>query len=218
MILQKLKQLKHRLKMQLTASVVKPDEFDPKVYDTKQFARPKAPYYALAATADKLLKPKSVVDVGCANGYTIEWWLKHGVKADGIEGAAAAFRNMPAAVRKRVKRHDLRQPLPPGQAYELVVFTEVAEHIKPEHESTMLDNVVGLVGKYLLISWSSHWDDFKGTVRQEHFNPRSRAYVIHRLTKLGLQFQPLLTDKINLKLKGKAAFSHWQNNLLIFKR
>src|SRR3990167_5169620 len=217
MLLQILKGLKHQLKLKVTPSVNKTDEFDPRVYNAKQFDRPKEPYYALAEIADKLLKPKSVIDVGCANGFTIEWWLKHGIKADGIEGAAAAFRNMPAAVRKRVKRHDLRQPLPPGQAYELVVFTEVAEHIKPEHESTMLDNVVGLVGKYLLISWSSHWDDFKGTNLQEHFNPRSRSYVIRRLSRMGLRFQPLLTDKINLKLKGKAAFSHWQNNLLIFK-
>ena len=218
MILNKLKDLKHRLKLQLTDSVNKKDEFDPKVYNAKQFNRPKAPYYALAKAANAILKPKSVIDVGCANGFTIEWWLKHGVDARGIEGAKAAFKLMPAKVRPRVKLWDLRRSLPAGRRYDLVVFTEVAEHIKPKHEKIMLENVVGLVGQYLLISWSDKWDDYKGTPKQEHFNPRPKSYVKRRLESMGLTFVPGLTDKLNLKLTSGAAFSHWQNNLLIFKR
>ena len=218
MVLQKLRQLKHKFKLATTKSFDKKDEFDPKVYDAKQFQRPKEPYYALSAAADKLLKPKSVIDVGCANGFTIDWWLKHQVRAEGIEGAKAAFKLMPAKVRPRVKLWDLRRSLPAGRRYDLVIFTEVAEHIKPNHQKVMLKNVVGLVGKYLLISWSDKWDDFKGTKRQEHFNPRSKAYVKRRLENLGLSFVPDLTGQLNLKLKDSAAFSHWQNNLLIFKR
>ena len=218
MLLQILKGLKHQLKLKVTPSVNKTDEFDPRVYNAKQFDRPKEPYYALAEIADKLLKPKSVIDVGCANGFTIEWWLKHGIKADGIEGAKAAFKLMPAAVRRRVKLWDLRKPLPLGKSYNLVLFTEVAEHIKPKYENVMLKSVVGLVEKYLLISWSDKWDDFKGTKRQEHFNPRPKAYVKKRLTALGLKFEPRLTEQLNLNLKETAAYQHWKNNLLIFKR
>ncbi len=218
MLLPRLRQLKHWLKLLLTPSIEKKDEFDPEVYNAAQFKRPKEPYYALAAAADEVLKPKSVIDVGCANGFTIEWWLKKGIRADGIEGAKAAFKLMPTAVRKRVKLWDLRRPLPSGKHYDLVVFTEVAEHIKRKYESVMLENVAGLVEKYLLISWSPRWDDFKGTSKQEHFNPRPKSYVKKRLEELGLSFQPRLTDELNLKLTGSAAFGHWLNNLLIFKR
>jgi hypothetical protein len=82
----------------------------------------------------------------------------------------------------------------------------------------MLKNVLQLTENYMVISWSPAWDDFKGTVKQEHFNPRPKAYVKRRLTALGLKFRPRLTNQLHLRLNQSAAFPHWSKNLLIFTK
>ncbi|MBD3647826.1 MAG: hypothetical protein HUJ31_10330, partial [Pseudomonadales bacterium] len=106
----------------------------------------------------------------------------------------------------------------PVQRFDVVNFTEVAEHLKKEHEQQMLENVLGLVDNFLIISWSDQWDEYRGTERQEHFNPRSKRYVRRRLSRLGLSWCKDLTRELNLQLEDAEVYEHWQNSVLVFRK
>lgn len=184
------------------------------MYDDAQFShRPKKVYAAYAQAVWELLHPKSVIDLGCANGYALAWWQKQGLPVAGIEPARAAFKFMPRAIKPKIKLLDLRRPLK-LKTYDLVNFTEVAEHLESKYEPVMLKNVVSAVKNFLIISWSSD------PAPAEHVNPRPGYYVKIRLKHLGLYFEPELTLKLKQKLAGPVfnQWQHWQKNILVFSR
>lgn len=184
------------------------EKFDDQLYSDQQFkSRPKAVYEAYAAAVAEVLRPSSILDLGCANGYSLEWWQKQGIKISGLEAAQAAFKYMPKSIKPFVKKLDLRFRLNLTKA-EVVNFTEVAEHIDKKSEKVMLDNVIQATGKYLIISWSNE-------VNQEHLNPRSLSYVKR---KIKLFFEPELTQNLKEKLKKITAYPHWAKNILVFSR
>ena len=97
---------------------------------------------------------------------------------------------MPESIKSRVHQLDLRENWSGyfygniKRKFEVVNFTEVAEHLRPEHEDVMINNVKMLVGKFLVMSWSDEWCPYKGTDKQEHFNPRSKKYVLKKNEKV----------------------------------
>ncbi|MBD3647409.1 MAG: methyltransferase domain-containing protein, partial [Pseudomonadales bacterium] len=138
----------------LSSDVDKDDEFDARVYGDDQFqGRSDNVYVNYGNILMNLLSPGTFVDVGCANGFLPHHLRGLGVDAWGIEGAEAAFRHMPDSIKPFVCRLDLRErwgPLPfPVQRFDVVNFTEVAEHLKQEHEQQLLENVLGLVENFL---------------------------------------------------------------------
>ena len=189
-------------------------KFDDKLYGPAQFKhRPKTVYYRYAQIIKTLFQPESILDLGCANGYSLDWWQKQGIKVAGGEAARAAFRFMPAAIKSHVKLLDLRQSLSLGQA-DLVNFTEVAEHLESKYETIMLKNVVKAVKNFLVISWSNDAGS------PEHVNPRPALYVKLRLRLLGLYFEPELTQTLKTKLEQPEfkGWAHWSKNILVFSR
>jgi 2-polyprenyl-3-methyl-5-hydroxy-6-metoxy-1,4-benzoquinol methylase len=222
-MIHQLKQIKHQLYQARIQSFPKKDEFDPKIYDDSQFKdRSKIYYRRYARVLFDLFHPLNYMDIGCANAYVADYLLEQGVDAYGIEGAKAAFKYMPKNIKPRVKRLDLRQDWTEDfyqnyhQKFELVNFTEVAEHLKPESEEIMLQNVKLFVNRFLVISWSNQWDAFKGTPKQEHFNPRSHRYVINRLLSMGFQYRKTTTQLLNRNLSRVEVYPHWYGNIMVF--
>jgi SAM-dependent methyltransferase len=95
-------------------------------------------------------RPRSVLDVGCGLGAYIEGFKARGAAEgfglDGFEGAGAVLCPDSYAC------HDLRQPLDLGRTFDLVVCTEVIEHIDSEFEVTLLDTVRRHAGSRILFS------------------------------------------------------------------
>lgn len=193
------------------------EKFNDQLYDETQFKfRPKKVYYAYARAVWELLRPKNLLDLGCATGYALDWWQKQGIKVNGIEPALAAFKFMPEAVKTKVRQLDLRRRLK-LKTYDLVNCTEVAEHIDLKYERVMLKNVVQCVKNYLIISWSN---EFYPDKPNDHINPRPAFYVKIRLRRLGLYFEPELTQELKAKLNQPVLtnWRHWQKNILVFSR
>ena len=95
----------------------------------------------IAESIVKVFSPKSVVDVGCGIGQLLIALKKRGVVCRGLEYSSAALnicRQNGLDVTKSDLEHDM---LPKDFRSDLVVSTEVAEHL-PEHCADRFVNIL----------------------------------------------------------------------------
>ena len=91
-----------------------------------------------------LVKPQSVVDVGCGVGTWLHVFQDCGIQdVFGIDGdyVDTASLEVPAT---HFKPHDLQQPLKLDRQFDLVVSLEVAEHIPPSRAEAFVELLTGL--------------------------------------------------------------------------
>lgn len=86
-----------------------------------------------------LYHPRSVLDVGCGTGISLDYFLSKGIAVRGLEGSALAISK--ARHGDRITQHDLHEPIDLGQKFDLVWCFEVAEHIHPRHVAALLDTL-----------------------------------------------------------------------------
>ncbi|HEX7126055.1 MAG TPA: class I SAM-dependent methyltransferase [Thermodesulfobacteriota bacterium] len=92
----------------------------------------------------RLVRPRSVVDVGCGVGTWLSVFRDHGVSDTlGIDGDYVDTRllEIPEA---SFRRHDLTTPFRLDRQFDLVLSLEVAEHIPPAHAETFLATLARL--------------------------------------------------------------------------
>jgi SAM-dependent methyltransferase len=87
----------------------------------------------------EIIRPRTVVDMGCGTGSTLRQFLENGISVIGVEASRAAIRASGNSA--LIRRHDLRRPLHLGQHFDLTWCFEVAEHIHPNHVDTFVDNL-----------------------------------------------------------------------------
>jgi len=194
-----------------------------KVYDDSEFkGRNRLVYYEYGETIDGIFKPESLLDIGCANGYLLEYFYKKGIhELAGFEGAEAAFKYMPQEIKEKAFKVDLSKDVRvlAGKKFRLVNCTEVGEHIPAKYEDVFLKNIERFVERRLILSWANTWEDWLGFDKQKHVNPRSKRYVKNKLKLLGLNYNKLLTDNLIKALnKRKNVFDHWARNIMVFER
>jgi SAM-dependent methyltransferase len=97
----------------------------------------------------EMIRPRSVVDVGCGIGAWLSVFREHGV-ADvlGIDGAWVNGHRLPAV---EFLERDLSQPFSLDRKFDLVVSLEVAEHLPPTSAKLFVDSLVAL-GSTILFS------------------------------------------------------------------
>lgn len=118
-----------------------------------------------------ILKPNSLVEVGCGHGHWLEAASKLGtVDLLGIDGPWTDTNRL-LIPREIFRSADLGQKLDVGRMFDLVVTAEVAEHISPEYSEQFVNNLCDL-GRVVLFGaaiplqggfrhineqWPSHW-------------------------------------------------------------
>ncbi len=100
----------------------------------------------------ELIKPKTVVDVGCGIGTFTSTFKKHGARVLGIDGPWAdkklLFNNLST---DEFVEMDLEKRISVPSKFDLVVCLEVAEHLSKERASTFIEDLVKL-GDVILFS------------------------------------------------------------------
>ena len=92
----------------------------------------------------KLIRPGSVIDLGCGIGTFLSVFRELGVmEAVGVDGHWVDRRrlNLPD---KDVLSADLRKPFGLGRTFDLAVSTETAEHLPPESAAGFVDSLTRL--------------------------------------------------------------------------
>lgn len=152
----------------------------------------------------ELFNPKSVLDLGCGAGKSLDYFLSKGIFAVGVDGSKMAIRksNHPESI----IRHNLERELNLNKKFDLVWSFEFVEHIHPR----FINN--------LLRTFSNHSDRVvMSAARPEqkgfwHFNEQPAAYWIKQFEKYGYRFNKDKTEefrKINEPLV---------QNMLVFER
>lgn len=133
----------------------------------------------LCGAIKKVLNPANVIDVGCAIGDIVQGFLDLGIDCHGIEGSYAAAKYL-VCDRRRIAFIDLRDHIR-GRSHDLLTSFEVIEHVEPEFEGTVLDNLCRLSSR-LLISIAQPGQEGYGHVNlkpQTHWNSEfaKRGYL-----------------------------------------
>ena len=88
-----------------------------------------------------LIRPATVLDVGCGSGGWVSAFLGRGVDATGVDAAHLPLDTLKFD-RSRFIVHDLRRPLDLGRHFDLVLCLEVAEHLPPHVADTLIATLV----------------------------------------------------------------------------
>lgn len=150
--------------------------------------------------------PESVLDVGCGLGGYVVAFRRWGARdVQGVDGFADHGEVLCGDV---YRCHDLRQPLDLGRTFELVISTEVIEHVPAGHEDVLLDTIRRHARDVIL---------FSGAVPDQpgvgHVNCRPMDYWLAAWERLG--WEPDVLDSIAVRSLGTY---HWfRRNLLVLR-
>lgn len=119
-----------------------------------------APYLAFGRALSEsgiLSDIDSVLDLGCSTGFLIQACksIRPELTVQGVEAFQYQKDASPISIRNDIHIYDLRDSLPSSLRSDLVVCTEVGEHIDPASIGEFLGNLVEMCGHKLVLTWSS---------------------------------------------------------------
>ena len=125
-------------------------------------------YSRLADVLHEHWRPQSVIDVGCGTGFLLARLAEKGVAVQGIDGSRNAIKASP--IRERIRRWNLRRPLPELGRFDLVICTEVAEHLPAQTAPTLVSGLVRLSDRILFTAATP------GQTGRHHLNEQAHSY------------------------------------------
>lgn len=185
-----------------------------------------APYFGFARAlnrANLVSGVSSVLDVGCASGGLLEALLKLNpddsiVKAQGID--LFSFHGGSQWFPENASFHqlDLRFPIRVGidvEPAELVICTEVGEHIDPASLDIFLENLVKLTSSRLVLTWSGTYPPKNSP--PQHLSPLNSRQTRKLLESCGFRFESQASRKLLRGLKEeKHAHFWWRESLSVW--
>ncbi len=157
-----------------------------------------------------LVRPRSVVDVGCGTGAWLSVFISEGVSdVVGVDGDYVG----PELLRipeDRFLTHDLERALSLGRTFDLVTSLEVAEHLSAEAAERFVDSLVSL-GPVILFSAAT-----PGQGGHHHVNEQPPSYWADLFGARGYQ----AIDCLRARIWDNPAVDWWyaQNCLLYVER
>lgn len=138
--------------------------------------------------------PRSVLDVGAAYGFVVEWMVKNRVEAFGVEPSAFCRDAVRQDLQHRVvdgalpDRGPLFQPtVSDTLTFEVVTCTEVLEHVPEELVPSSLEMLAKRTGKLLVLLIMLEGPGADGD--EGHICLKSRAWWDEQLDATGLKLR-----------------------------
>lgn len=166
-----------------TNSIPHSFEYDPQAYNTQAAS-------ILLPLVFDLIKPQSMLDVGCGLGT----WLTVGDKLGandylGVEGHVISSDEL-VIPSEKLLLHDLRNHFDLGRQFDLVISLEVAEHLPESAAETF---VASLVRHGEAILFSAAIPNQGG---QNHLNEQWPKYWMEHFSKHGYVFYDVIRPKV----------------------
>ncbi|MFI5329502.1 MAG: methyltransferase domain-containing protein [Desulfobaccales bacterium] len=157
-----------------------------------------------------LIKPKSVVDVGCGTGEWLSIFKQYGVTTVlGIDGDYVTPKNLKISDQEFLP-FDLKKPLRLERESDLVISVEVAEHLPPECAEMFIESLTRL-GPIILFSAAIPFQS-----GLHHLNEQWPDYWEELFRKQNYQVIDCIRKKI--WQNANVAYYYAQNMLLFVKK
>lgn len=186
--------------------------YDPAFFEFHKRWEPE--YEHIAGWLCSWLDFDSAIDLGCGNGYIVAGLKRRGKAAVGFEVALDSARPfVPESIRDEfvLDRDFLRER--PVQA-DLVVCTEVAEHLTPA-EGRRLINVIARSTK----KWCFFTAATPGQGGHHHMNEQPHEYWIRKMQRHGMRLDDIKTHFAKRMLSEKVTAMSWiPRNVMIFQQ
>jgi SAM-dependent methyltransferase len=172
-----------------------PDElYDERYYDDiDPFMLVSAP--AISRSIRREFEPQSVIDVGCGAGALLVSLEEAGVTCVGFDYAAAALERCRRSG-LTVRRLDIeRDPIPTDRA-DVVVSTEVAEHLDEEHADRFVELLTTLAPTAVVTA------ALPGQGGTDHVNEQPNDYWIDKFEARGVAFEGDLSTRLRAEWRG----------------
>ena len=125
---------------------------------------------AIAPLVYNVVKPNSVIDIGCGHGYWLrEFELLGTREIMGVDGDYIS-KNSLVISPSYFTSYDLNTPLPVERQYDLAMSIEVAEHLNPESSNHFVESLCKLSSIVLFSAAipgqsghchiNAHWPDY----------------------------------------------------------
>lgn len=185
------------------------------IYQLSDFeSRKHETYFEYCEVLDDLFRPLTFLDLGCAQGYTIDYFARS-IGCMGIEGTETAINLATPFAEKHIYLRDLRDPWHFG-FFDLVNCTEVMEHLEPEFENVLLDTIIGSMSNWLVFTAASVWDKARGTSHQSHWNVKPYEYWVGMFETRGLTIRADMRNKMRMMLNAKKnVYPWWGRDLIV---
>lgn len=173
-----------------------------------------------------LSKSSNIIDVGCREGWLLSLinlnFPKNSVL--GIDYFPWMKDSAPNNIKNDFRIWDMRDTIEESTFYtnyngsaDLIISTEVGEHIDPAYANTYLQNIYKLLNKEgsLVMSWCEIGGDKHG----QHVNPLKRKEFIQLMSDNGFQYVESDTEEFikTCRLHGVQEY-YIESNLSIFKK
>jgi len=152
----------------------------------------------------EIFRPKSILDVGCGTGLSMDYFRKNGVDVIGIEGSKLAISKS-----KRpdlIIEADLHNTIDVEKKFDVVWCFEVAEHIHPTHADVLVETIARH-GDHIVLSAAQPGQGGCG-----HLNEQPPEYWIDKFRQKEFKLNVEATQKF------QALEDQFAPNILVFQR
>ena len=162
--------------------------------------------------------PKSIIDVGCGAGHSLNYFIEKGLESVGVEGYLPAIES--SAVKDKIKMHDYtKSEFIPAKKYDMAWCCEFVEHV----ESQYINNFMKTFYECGLVAMTH---GVPGQPGFHHVNCQNADYWINifklykfsYLEEYSLSLRVLLPDWDKNKPDFVPNGGHVKNTLMIFKK
>jgi SAM-dependent methyltransferase len=147
---------------------------------------------------------KSVMDIGCGEGYSTKYFFDNGLDVIGIEGGEKAIANSP--IKNKLVCHDFTSgAYIPSKIYDAIWCCEFVEHVEERYASNFLETFK--YAKYILMTHA-----VPGQGGYHHVNEQKKEYWIEKIEKENFIFD----EKLSIYIRNLTS-AKWIQTLLFFK-
>lgn len=186
--------------------------------EVRMNVKPYSDFATVIARSGALEGVQTVLDIGCSTGHLISELRRIAphLEVSGIELFEYQRLAADSNVRDEIHIFDVREPLPSDLSADLVICTEVGEHIEPQRLSVFLGNLRAVTAKRLVLTWSEAYGP--PMAPPQHLSPLSREDVFVLMTAWGFTLRTDLTREVVRGLKkSNEAYSWWLDSLSVWE-
>jgi len=185
------------------------------IYDATYYAKYIEPEMArsVEVIADSIvsaMSPSTAVDIGCGTGGLLQALRQRGVQCTGFEYSVAAI----DVCRERaldVHRFDIEHDPFPGTRADVVVSTEVAEHL-PERCARKYVELLTRTSNTCVITAA-----IPGQGGTDHVNEQPNEYWIERFEDRDYRYDREVTFRWRREWPERHVSSHFAGNVMVFR-